>query len=295
MKISIKATISLISFFILFSAFHNPFNNDPNKYLNQGKSYYHQKQYIKAIGEFTMALSIQDNLAEAYYYRGLSKDLHGKENGYYNPDFCYDLISAMKYGFPNAIKQLYERGLFEAVQLNYTVDNPESVLCVELVNHQISSFPESIDKMTQLISINLNNNKIKAIDTDFCTHHPNLIALNLSQNYIEKVPEELDELQYLYELNLSQNKIKELPHSIYKLTHLSKLNLRGNHISHISHQISELKSLKVLNLSLNQLTKIPKEFYDMKNLETLDLSGNLIPDKEIEKLKLELGSTHIIH
>ncbi|OHX66322.1 leucine-rich repeat domain-containing protein [Flammeovirga pacifica] len=295
MKASIKTiVINLLLPIILFS-FTNPVNDDPTKYLNKGKDYFYQKEYIKAIGELTIAISMQKNLGEAYYYRGLSKDLLGKKEGYYNEEFCYDLIKAMHYGYYEAVEQLYKRGQFEAIQLSYLVEHPEKILCIDLADHQLSEFPESFSEMENLISVNINDNNIRVISSDFFDNHPNIIQLNLSQNYLKELPKSLTHQKYLYELNLSYNRLKSLPHQMNEMKQLRVLNLRGNQLHHLDHNVKDLDQLKVLNLSINQFKKIPKVIYLLANLEELDLSGNIIDEKEIKKLKMALPDTHIIY
>ncbi|MFS7950763.1 putative leucine-rich repeat domain superfamily [Helianthus anomalus] len=86
-----------------------------------------------------------------------------------------------------------------------------------------------------------------------------LKVLDLSECYrLEKLPEDLGELECLEELNLSLTSISHLPHSISSLKHLKVLdlygccklkklpeNLEGTLISHRPRNISLLKGLSI--------------------------------------------------
>ncbi len=54
--------------------------------------------------------------------------------------------------------------------------------------------------------------------------------LNLSGNRISEIPDEIENLQNLFELDLSNNRIKKVNTGITKLKNLKILNLKGNKI-----------------------------------------------------------------
>ena len=70
------------------------------------------------------------------------------------------------------------------------------------------------------------------------------VSLQAHDNQIEKVANEIGELQSLQKLNLSHNKIAQLPDGVYKLKRLTELRLGHNKIEELSDEIQNLSSLQ---------------------------------------------------
>ncbi|MBB6459253.1 leucine-rich repeat domain-containing protein [Flammeovirga kamogawensis] len=269
-------------------------NNDPNTFMSKGLTNLSSENYLKAIGDFTMAISIQDNLGEAYYHRAICKDLLGKKEGYINSELCLDLIEAIKYDHFEAIEKLYELGRIECYMFKSAALTPDKAYCIDISSQNYSSIPNEFSEFSNLISISASSNKIKTLGTLY-NSCPYIISLDLGQNDISIIPSEITKFKYLYNLNLSNNNLSRLPKEIVKLEHLSFLNLRGNQLEELPKNIDNLKSLKVLDLSLNRIQKLPKNLENLKNLETLVLAGNPLQDADVKTLRLLLPNTHIIY
>ncbi|MDW8288339.1 MAG: hypothetical protein RMJ89_09725, partial [Flammeovirgaceae bacterium] len=54
------------------------------EYFNDGLNNMKKKDYLKAIGDFTHAISLNPQYAEAYYQRAIAKDLFGQQIGFFN-------------------------------------------------------------------------------------------------------------------------------------------------------------------------------------------------------------------
>ena len=52
-----------------------------------------KKDYISAIGNFTSAISIKDDFADAYFNRAVAKEEFAKQAGFENSEHCFDLKS----------------------------------------------------------------------------------------------------------------------------------------------------------------------------------------------------------
>lgn len=267
--------------------------NDPNTLLNSGKDNIEKKDYLKAISDLTMAISLQSDLGEAYYHRAISKNLFGQEQGFYNSDFCLDFIDAMKYDYTPAVEKLYEMGRSECFLLKSATLMPQKAFCIDISSQNISTISNQFSEFNNLVSLNASNNNLESLGTIF-NSCPYVISLDLGENKISYIPSELTKLKFLYELNLSDNDLKKIPDEITKLNELTFLILRGNQLSEIPKNIGDLKSIKLLDLSLNKIEKLPKSMENLENLETLVLSGNPIPKAEIKKLQTALPNTKII-
>lgn len=278
---------------MVFGLYSFTLNNDPSALLNRGISNINNHNYLEAISDLTMAISIQNDLGEAYYHRAICKDLFGKKEGFRNSDFCLDFIDALKYGYNPAIEKLYESGRGECFLLKSAIQTPEKVYCIDISSGKNIVLSNKFNKFHNLISLNAANNKINDLGTIFNTC-PYIVSLDLGGNEISTIPNDISKLHFLYELNVSNNNIKNLPENISQLSNLTFLNLRGNQISELPKGIDSLKQLKLLDLSLNKLEKLPKSLFNMDHLETLVLAGNQISKKEIKKLQLSLPDTEII-
>ncbi|KXX71909.1 leucine-rich repeat domain-containing protein [Flammeovirga sp. SJP92] len=288
-----KTSKKFLLTFALLGLFSFTFNNDPNTFLNKGLNNIAKEDYLQAISNFTMAISIQNDLAEAYYHRAISKDLFGKKQGFYNSDFCLDFIDAMKYGYNPAIEKLYELGRSECFLLKSAALMPDKAFCIDISSQNINSISNQFSEFGNLVSLNASNNGLQDLGTIY-NSCPYIIALDLGDNDISYIPSDLSKLQYLYELNLSNNSIENIPDELTQLEAVTFLNLRGNKLTSIPKDIGNMKSIKLLDLSLNKIEKLPKSISALENLETLVLSGNPISKTEIKRLETDLPNTKIM-
>ena len=72
-----KAILFLVLQFVTISGF----SQTARDFINQGKYKYDLKNYSGAIDDFTKAISLDSNSDSAYYYRAISKELLGDNEG----------------------------------------------------------------------------------------------------------------------------------------------------------------------------------------------------------------------
>lgn len=121
--------------------------------------------------------------------------------------------------------------------------------------------------LTQLVSLDLRNNKIK--DIEALSQLVNLEELNLSYNRIEQI-NSLANLTKLKRLTLSGNKISDIE-ALANLKNLEILSLNQNQIGRVD-ALSQLLMLKQLDLDSNQIEEI--SFEQLKKMEHLSLNDN---------------------
>ena len=127
-------------------------------------------------------------------------------------------------------------------------------------------------RANRLNSIYLDNQQIETLPPQIrVCNYKGLYVLDLSGNKLQKLPEELFELESLKYLDLSNNQLKQIPVSIYKLKRLEYLRLDGNCLSQIPIELCRCKHLKTLHLERNQLKKIPIQFLKHPNYKQLNL------------------------
>jgi len=283
--------LSILTFLLLTvsTAFNHP---DATSYYNSGVTALNSKDYIKAIGDFTNAISLNPKYADAYYYRAYSKELLGIKMGFTSTEMCSDLVMAMYYGKNEAASKLEKSCMLECFPADMAFEEPEIVYCADFSSKVLTDLPAGSGKMTYLVKLNMFNNKLTALSKEW-EKLDKLISLDLSSNKLTAISPSIGKLIHLKELNLNKNPITSLPVEIGNLKNLQTLTLRQNGLTQFPGSIAMLTSLENLDLALNKLTSLPMEVANLKNLKTLTLVGNEIPSKEQNKIKALLPKTKI--
>ena len=269
-----KRLLALLLFNIfLGTAFTQP---DAQSYFDLGMKDLKSKDYVKAIGDFTNAVSMRANYAEAYLQRAKAKIMLGEEMGFENSESCSDLVTAMRYGNKEAIDLLEKHCMGECFDNKTAFLEPEMVYCGDFSNKVLADLPTQTNTLNNIVKLNLFNNKLTKLSENFSPLYT-LVSLDVSSNNIALVSPAISKLTMLRELNLNKNKITELPFEFGNLDNLRFLYLRSNYITDLPKSIARLKNLETLDLSLNKLSTLPLEIANLKNLKTLNLVGNDIP------------------
>ncbi|MDX2188992.1 MAG: leucine-rich repeat domain-containing protein [Bacteroidota bacterium] len=279
-----------LSFLLLIQfSFTQP---DANTYYESGVKSIKSKDYIKAIGDFTNAVSMRANYAEAYLQRAKAKILLGEQMGFVNSEACGDLVMAMRYGNKEAVDLLEKNCMGECFDSKLAFDEPDMVYCGDFSNKVLYEIPTDVSKLVNVVKISLFNNKLTKLSERISPLYT-LISLDVSSNKITEVSPEISKLNALRELNLSKNLITELPYEFGNLTELRFLNLRSNMLAQLPKSVARCKNLQVLDLSLNKLTTLPIEVATMKSLKELNLVGNDIPKDKQAVISSLLPNTKI--
>ncbi|MFQ3575878.1 MAG: leucine-rich repeat domain-containing protein [Cytophagales bacterium] len=262
---------------------------EANKYYESGLKNLKSNDFIKAIGDFTSAISMNEKHAEAYYQRAIAKDMMGKKMGFDNTELCYDLISAMKLGHSAAANMLLKSScLSQCYNLQLAVVEPDIVFCADFNSKVLSTLPTEVGKMEFLVKLSLFNNKFTKFP-DMLGKCTSLIQLDFSSNKLTELNgSTLKNLVFLQELNLAKNDIPALPKEIGELKKMKMLNLRGNALKVLPNTIGQLQELEVLDLSINEISVLPTEILNLKKLKSLYLTGNKIPKKDIKDLQTKM-------
>lgn len=139
-----------------------------------------------------------------------------------------------------------------------------------------------LDKFFHRIRLlNLFRNKIY----NFPVYIPSLIHLQhlrITNNYLEIIPDSIQQLTLLKILDLSDNNIKFFPESVTKLPNLEILLIDYNIIEHVPECINNMKKLTKLDLSNNCIITI-SDTIQLDKLIHLSLSSNKIENISITK------------
>ncbi|KAJ8428950.1 hypothetical protein Cgig2_009821 [Carnegiea gigantea] len=156
---------------------------------------------------------------------------------------------------------------------------------------QVEWLPDSIGKLSSLVSLDLSENRIVAL-TDTIGGLSSLERLDLHSNRISQLPESIGDLLNLIFLDLRGNNLASLPPSIGRLVRLEELDLSSNQLSSLPDTIGSLASLKRLNVETNDLEELPHTIGQCSSLQELRLDYNRL--KALPEAVGKIGSLEIL-
>ena len=131
--------------------------------------------------------------------------------------------------------------------------NYKKIAFVDLSNNQLTKFPLEILKFTRKIRrLSVPNNRIRSLPFELLNWFKFIEYLDVSENCIEKIESGVfntSQSSPLKDLNLSKNFVKKLPKGISCLSSLRTLNVDSNDLEGIPVVFNKLLKLEVLQLS----------------------------------------------
>ncbi|CAL5188287.1 unnamed protein product [Lathyrus oleraceus] len=148
-----------------------------------------------------------------------------------------------------------------------------SLVTLDLSENRIVAIPSTIGGLSSLTKLDLHSNRITEIP-DSVGNLLSLVYLNLRGNQLTTLPASLSRLICLEELDLSSNLISVLPDTIGSLVNLKVLNVETNDIEEIPHSIGNCSSLRELQADYNRLKALPEAVGKIESLEILSVRYN---------------------
>ncbi|KAL6644556.1 hypothetical protein ACP70R_016164 [Stipagrostis hirtigluma subsp. patula] len=121
---------------------------------------------------------------------------------------------------------------------------------------QIEWLPDSIGKLTGLVTLDISENRILALP-DAIGRLSSLTKLDLHANRIAQLPDSIGDLCSLIYLDLRGNQLTSLPSSLGRLVNLEELDVSANHLTSLPDSIGSLARLKKLIIDTNNLDELP--------------------------------------
>ncbi|KAL8108906.1 plant intracellular Ras-group-related LRR protein 4-like [Apium graveolens] len=148
-----------------------------------------------------------------------------------------------------------------------------SLITLDLSENRILALPATIGGLSSLTKLDLHSNKISELP-DTLGDILSLVTLDFRGNQLASLPSTLGRLVRLEELDLSANHVHVLPESIGSLVSLKFLDVETNNIEEIPHTIGNCSSLKELRADYNRLKALPEAVGRIISLEVLSLRYN---------------------
>ncbi|GKV21867.1 hypothetical protein SLEP1_g31804 [Rubroshorea leprosula] len=150
-----------------------------------------------------------------------------------------------------------------------------SLITLDLSENRIVALPNAIGGLSSLTKLDLHSNSIAqfpdSIGNLLC-----LLYLDLRGNQLSSLPATLGRLVRLEELDLSSNQLGSLPDTIGSLVNLKILNVETNDIEEIPHSIGRCTSLRELHADYNRLKALPEAVGNIESLKVLSVRYNNI-------------------
>lgn len=141
------------------------------------------------------------------------------------------------------------------------------------LSDQVEWLPDSIGKLSSLITLDLSENRISVLPTTI-GGLSSLQKLDLHSNRVVELPDSIGDLLNLVYIDLSVNNLKLLPASFARLVHLQELDLSSNMLSVLPETIGSLVSLRKLIVETNDLEELPHTIGQCTSLQELRVDYN---------------------
>lgn len=162
----------------------------------------------------------------------------------------------------------YENGLLTSIPED--ICKLKNLISLKLQGHRIKKLPDCISNLN-LKYLNLKFNADISIDN--LNFNDSLLYLNLDYCWLNSIPESITKFKGLRWLMLEDNKIEYIPENIDKLKNLNSLFLSGNPLQEYS-AIFTIENLASLSLANCNLKNIPATVSNLANLEYLYIENN---------------------
>uniref|UniRef100_A0A5B6ZI65 Putative leucine-rich repeat family protein n=1 Tax=Davidia involucrata TaxID=16924 RepID=A0A5B6ZI65_DAVIN len=150
-----------------------------------------------------------------------------------------------------------------------------SLITLDLSENRIVALPATIGGLSSLTKLDLHSNRINELPESI-GDLLSLVCLDLRGNQLTYLPPTFGRLIRIQELDLSSNRLSVLPESIGSLVSLKKLSVETNDIEEFPHTIGQCSSLKELRAEYNRLKALPEAVGRIGSLEILSVRYNNI-------------------
>lgn len=165
--------------------------------------------------------------------------------------------------------------LLQYKAIDENVESPNMIKRLDLSGNSLTSLPEEIGLLSDLIVLNLSHNNLENLPESI-KNLTMLSNLDLRRNLFTALPSVLGELS-LKSLNASRNKIKDAS-VLHTCTQLRVLDLSANELISLDNCFLEENELRSVNISTNFIKDLKNVYHAFSTLERLNVSENLLDE-----------------
>ncbi|KAA8909492.1 hypothetical protein FN846DRAFT_776233 [Sphaerosporella brunnea] len=146
---------------------------------------------------------------------------------------------------------------------------------IEFTGNEAERLPGSIASASRLTYLDISNNRLEDLSHASLEEHMALVALKMSNNRLQTLPNTFGQFRSLRSLHISSNRLKAFPPFICDLVTLVELDISFNRITSFPLEIGQLSALERLTAANNRLAgSLPQTFSNLSSLKELDLRFN---------------------
>lgn len=162
------------------------------------------------------------------------------------------------------------------------IKHPSDTL--DMSNRNLPGITDEIKLLAFVKMIDVSENYLQCLP-NVLANFKNLVSINLSSNAFHQFPIILTQLTQLQSVDLSYNQLTILPSEVKLMSSLQELDLRHNQLVTLPTAIGGLGALERLYLNNNAIQDLPAQIGKLTKLKGLYLSGN-----QIRELPPEIGN-----
>ncbi|XP_033749498.1 LOW QUALITY PROTEIN: uncharacterized protein LOC117334139 [Pecten maximus] len=127
-----------------------------------------------------------------------------------------------------------------------------------------------------ITSIKLPNNRLTSIPEEVLLNLPHLLKLDVSENYLDILPESLGQCLNLHYLDLAENNLLDLPTTLSNCKLVCRVDISHNRMEFMPPVLLKMPGLKRLIANDLMWTSLPENIGDMPSLDVLYINGNCL-------------------
>ncbi|XP_053497802.1 leucine-rich repeat-containing protein 10 [Ictalurus furcatus] len=162
---------------------------------------------------------------------------------------------------------------------------------LDLSSHYLRRFPLRVCAFSDLVKLYLSNNHLNSLPPEL-NNLEKLQILALDFNCFVELPLVVCSLRQLNILYIGNNQLYKLPNELAQLRGLKTLWLDNNCLTKFPSVVCKLSDLRTLHLGYNQFHSLPGELARLKELRSIWLSGNVL--NKFPPVLLEMHGLEVI-
>ncbi|XP_021360647.1 uncharacterized protein LOC110455055 [Mizuhopecten yessoensis] len=127
-----------------------------------------------------------------------------------------------------------------------------------------------------MTSIKLPNNHLTSIPPEVFLNLPHLLKIDVSENFLDSLPETIGQCVNLHYLDLAENNLLDLPASLSNCKRICRIDISENRMEVLPPVLVEMPGLRRLIANDLLLTSLPENIGDMPILDVLYMNGNCL-------------------
>ncbi|RVW55038.1 Plant intracellular Ras-group-related LRR protein 4 [Vitis vinifera] len=179
-----------------------------------------------------------------------------------------------------------------------------SLMTLDLSENRIVALPATIGGLSSLTKLDLHSNRIAELP-DCIGNLLSVVVLDLRGNQltslpatfcrltndIEEIPHTIGQCSSLKELRADYNRLKALPEAVGRIQSLEILSVRYNNIKQLPTTMSSLSNLRELDVSFNELESIPESLCFATTLVKMNIGSNFA---DLQYLPRSIGNLEML-